>query len=149
MANPTAYIFGNAIHAAFSALVSDLDGAGTTLKCALLLDTYPFNQDTHISYADILAYEASGAGYSAGGVALTSPVLSYATKVTSFDCDDPLWITVTVSTVRYAAIYDSTPSGNSNKKLLVLIDFGENKAASAGTFKIVLSAAGVFSITVA
>jgi len=76
--------------------------------------------------------EASGTAYTAGGNTLTNvtPVVSGTTAYTDFN--DTTWATSTV-TARGALIYNST---NANRACVVL-DFGSDKASSAGDFTIV------------
>lgn len=149
MATTTTKLYGQFLMNALKALVTDISSSGTDIKACLLLDTYTFSQDNHVSYNDIKAYEvANGNGYTTGGASLTTKALSYSTKVTMFDADDVAWASSSI-TARYAALYDNSPSGDSNKKLLLLIDFGENKSTSSSTFLIAWSISGIFTITVA
>jgi len=142
-------LYGQVYLGAFGKLINDLASAGTTIKCALLLNTYTFDQDTHVSYADISSYEvsASGTNYSTGGVALTTKSLTYSNKVTTLTADNPSWANATL-TARYAVFYDDTTAGATNKKLICCVDFGEDKSASASTFEIKLSASGICTFSV-
>jgi hypothetical protein len=145
-------LYGNIFYNALMADITDISSAGTTIKCCLLDSGYTFNQDTHVSYNDIAADEISSSspniGYTTGGATLTGKTLSYSNKVTTFDSVDASWSTATF-TARYAVVYDDTPAAAADKKLLCIVDFGEDKSASAATFQIVWSASGIFSVTVA
>jgi hypothetical protein len=79
--------------------------------------------------------EVSGTGYTAGGNTLTnvSPVVSGTTAYTDFN--DSTWTTATI-TARGAMIYNST-NGN---RTAVILDFGSDKASSAGDFTIIFPA---------
>ncbi len=48
-------------------------GVTGTLKFMLLHDTYILDQDNHDFVDDVSAHEASGTGYSAGGLTVASP----------------------------------------------------------------------------
>jgi len=133
---------------AFSKLVNDLEGGGTTIKVALLTSAYTLDQDNHVAYDDISAYEVVGAGYTAGGKALTTKDLTYAARVTTFDADDTSWAAATIADVWYAVLYDDTEAADADKMLIGIICFGEAKSAAAATFQIIWSESGIFTVTV-
>ena len=81
--------------------------------------------------------EASGAGYTAGGQALTGVLLALASGVANIDFDDPLWPVSTI-TARGALIYNST----NGDKAVAVIDFGEDISSNNETFTISVPAAG-------
>ncbi|HXE59474.1 MAG TPA: hypothetical protein VN607_02160 [Gemmatimonadaceae bacterium] len=86
--------------------------------------------------------EISGAGYAAGGIALTgftvgiSGDTAYITWTTN-----PSWPTATF-TAASAVIYNSTRSN----KALAVIDFGGSFSVTGGTFTVQLPAAGLSAI---
>lgn len=134
--------------------ITALNGTATVIKCALVSGSYSFDQETHDSYSDISAYEITDdatldpdGDYTAGGVSLTNVVVSMTSRVTKFDSDDPTWDAVTIGA--YGCVfYDDTPVSSSNKKLICYCNFGDLKASNSGTYKIVLSTSGLFTITV-
>lgn len=128
-------------------LITDLNDAGTAVKVALCTSTYTPNQDTHNDFADI-TNEVVGAGYAAGGAALATKAVTYASRVTKFDADDVEWAASTI-TARYAIVYDSEPVAEGDECLICWIDFGEDKSSVDGTFKITWNASGIFTTTVA
>ena len=75
--------------------------------------------------------EISGTGYTAGGLELTevTPVTSGTTAYVDFG--DATWSSATI-TARGALIYNAT-EGN---KAVAVLDFGEDKSSSAGTFEV-------------
>lgn len=131
----------------FKKLVNDLSSAGTTVKCALIANTYTPNMDTHESYNDVSAYETTGVGYTVGGGTVASKTLTVGTATVTFDGADVEWSTSTM-TARYAFLYDDTTAGATNKKAILLVDFGEDKSTVAATFKISWNASGIFTATV-
>jgi hypothetical protein len=127
-------------------LLSDLNAGGSSIKMMLTTSSYSPNQDTHQCKSDV-TNEVTGTGYTAGGAVLANKAVSYASKVTKFDADDVLWSNSTI-TARRGVLYDDTPAADADKKLILCIDFGENKSSNNGDFKIEFSASGIFTITV-
>ncbi|WP_206315344.1 hypothetical protein [Streptomyces sp. C1-2] len=109
-------------------LGKQIDLVNDTIKVALVTGSYSPNVDTHDEWADVSANEASGTGYTAGGVALSSKTLTYdsTNNYWTFDAADIAWSGVTLS-FRYAVIYDDTATG---KPLLGYVDFGSSQSAT-------------------
>jgi hypothetical protein len=141
-------------------LVSDLSANGvTSVKCALLMDTYTPNQDTHDAYADISTYEITDdatldpdSDYPAGGLdaALLAggASVSLVGRVTTFDVDNPSQANCTMGCYKLA-FYDDTPALAANKKLICYSSLDGNlKASNSGTFQVVVNTSGLFTITV-
>lgn len=114
-------------------LNGDFDfGTGTTqtFKVALYTSAASLSAAT-TSYST--SNEASGAGYTAGGQALTVSVVPMSTGTTAFlSFSDVTWSATTI-TARGALIYKA--DGVTNPAILVL-DFGEEKQTNAGDFVI-------------
>ena len=146
----TAKAFSNMPLGALKKLITDLNAAGTAVRCALYTSAVAPNQETHKTKADITAAltEVTGTGYTAGGALLTTKAVTEATRVTKFDADDVEWASSTI-TARYAVLYDDTPAAEADQYLLIWVDFGENKSSENGSFKIQWNASGIFTITVA
>src|SRR5689334_5854488 len=84
-----------------------VDFDSDTFKC-MLLATYTANQDTHQYVADVKSAgtEASGTGYTAGGVTLTGVAWSATSGVWSFKGTVLAWTTTGGSlTARFAVFY--------------------------------------------
>ena len=109
-----------------------------TIKIALFTSSASLDSTT-TAYST--SNEVSGSGYSAGGVTLTSKVVTTTGTTAYFDADDPTWTSASF-TARGALIYNST---NGDKAIAVL-DFGGDFTVSSGTFKIVFPAAGANAI---
>lgn len=90
------------------------------------------------AYSDLTGNsdEASGTGYTAGGIALTNvtPVISTSTAVVDFP--DISWTTATFS-ARAALIYNTTRRGPVTNNLVSIHDFGGTQTVTAGTFTLV------------
>lgn len=117
-----------------------------TLKVALLTSSYTPDLDAHDYFDDVTAYQVTATGYTSGGVALASGTWSYnsGTNTWTYDAADPSWTITGSCTARYAVVYDSTPATDATRPLMFLIDLGEDKTATDGTFKLPLDAAGLF-----
>ena len=85
--------------------------------------------------------EISGTGYTAGGVTLSSKVVTTTGTTAYFDCDNPSWTSATF-TANGAIIYNDT---NADKAIAVLA-FGGDFTVAGGTFEIVLPAPGTAAI---
>ena len=119
----------------------DTSASGDTFKLALYTNSASF---TAATTAYTTSNEISGTNYSAGGGTLNSidPTTSGTTALVDFD--NLVFSNVTVSAVRGALSYNTSPDTTSisvsNPTVLVL-DFSADKAASSGDFTIVFPAA--------
>lgn len=117
------------------------DMPNATFKILLLDDGHTPNA-AHADYADVIADELSnGNGYATGGVTLQSVTWTASGGKNKFDADDPQWENANF-TSRYGVIYIPAVSN----ELVCLIDFTENKQASAITFEIRFDADGIFDL---
>jgi len=114
-----------------------------TIKVALLGSTYTPSQ-SHASWSNVSSHEVSGTGYTAGGEALSNKGITPDTNNirSTFDADDVTWANSEI-TARYAVLYDDTASG---KPLIALVDFGEEKSSSNGSFTIQWHADGILRL---
>ena len=108
---------------------------GNTFNIALYTNSASF---TAATTAYTSSNEVSGTNYSAKGQAL-NPVTPTASGTTALvDFADEVFSTVTISSVRGGLIFNETATGD---PAVCVLDFGEDKAASAGDFTIVFPAA--------
>jgi len=114
------------------------DLGSDTIKIALYTSSATLGATTTAYSA---TNEISGAGYSAGGVALTSQTVATSGTTAYFDSADPSWTSASF-TANGAVIYNSSAS---NKAIAVLA-FGGDFTVSGGTFTIVFPAAGTTAI---
>ena len=100
--------------------------------------TGTYNADT-TNYSDVTGNsdEASGTGYTAGGVALTNVTITTdnTNDVAYVDFDDVVFTNVDLD-ARGAIIYNTTQAN----KAIALLDFGETKTATDGDFTVVIPA---------
>ena len=133
---------------AFRGNITDLVDGGTSIKVALLDDTYTFDQNAHEDWTDVELAEidpANNAPYAAGGKEISNHTFTLDGNLVVFDGDNVSWPDASIS-ANYAVIYDDTPAEDADKKLLCLIDFGGEKSTSDGTFEIQWAANGIFAI---
>ena len=100
------------------------------------------NQSTDSIKSDV-DNEVSGTGYDAGGASLTSITFATAGGTITWDAADVEWTGSTITSARYAAIYDDSLT---NDPLICAIDFGGDFSTTSGTFKITWNASGIFTL---
>ena len=110
----------------------DFDG-GATYKIAL------FTSSKTVSVSDPTSYnttnQISGTNYTAGGNTLANPAVGRTGSTSFVDFDDTSWTTATF-TARFAQIYQSSGGAASGNNSVLVLDFGGNFTATAGTFTI-------------
>lgn len=80
--------------------------------------------------------EVVGSGYTAGGNALTSPVISLDGTTAIVDFADTTWPAATI-TARGALIYNASKAN----RAIAVLDFGSDKVSTDGDFTVVMPAA--------
>lgn len=115
------------------------------LKVLLLTSTYVPNQALH-QYRSDLTNEVVGAGYTAGGFALTSVAVTTSGLVTTLAAANASWSASTI-TARYAAIVDTTPATAATQPLISYVDFGADVVSSGTLFSIIWDPSGICSWT--
>lgn len=111
---------------------------------ALLTNAYTPNVDTDLRYADVVAREVAGAGYTAGGSQISGRAISYDTALNEYNLlgNDLSWGPGATFTTRYGVVYEMT---GTDKWLWALLDFGADINVNNGVFQIDW-AAGLLSI---
>jgi uncharacterized protein (DUF1684 family) len=104
--------------------------AGNTFQLALYSTVSGFTASGTTAYTT--TNEASGTGYSAGGLALTNTAVSVASNVAFVDFSDVTFSTATI-TAAAALIYNTTVAGT---PAVVVLDFGGDKTSTNGDFTI-------------
>jgi hypothetical protein len=129
---------------------ADLDT--DTIKCALSNTAYTYAA-TH-KYFDAAPFNSAWTelstanGYTAGGVALTSPTITNG-QTTSWTAGNAVWTSSGTLSATSAVVYDSTP-GAGVKPLISYVLFGGTvTAASGATLTIAWNASGIISVVVA
>jgi hypothetical protein len=125
--------------------VFNLASGGHTLKVTLHSGYTP-DLDAHDEWADVASTEyGSGAGYTAGGLALTgqSVALDALNDRAVFDADDAGWSSLgplSPATPSHAILWDDTVSGD---PLIGYIELGVT-ATNGGNYTLQFNSAGVF-----
>lgn len=117
---------------AFTTTVTRATTAADTFKIALYTSSATLDASTTIYSTTNEITNTAGSAYVAGGNTLTSATTTSSGTTAYVDFADSSWATASF-TARGALIYNST-QGN---KSVVVLDFGSDKTASAGTFTIV------------
>ncbi|EFL52813.1 conserved hypothetical protein [Solidesulfovibrio fructosivorans JJ]] len=133
----------NLIYPAFKRSLGDgvFALASDTLRLALLTSAHTPNAG-HTVYADLAEQEVSGTGYTSGGKALAGVTWTLSGDAAVLDADDPSWTEATV-TARFAAVYADKTVGALTGPLVCLLDFGEEKGVTGGTFTVQFDTGGV------
>ena len=111
-------------------LTGRIDLDSDTLKIALVLSSYTPSV-AHTQWSDVSASEVTaGSGYSAGGIALTTPVVTSST----IGYADPVWTSLT-KTFRYGVCYKQGTVGGLINPLLfyILFDTTPNDVIQTGS----------------
>ncbi len=129
-------VYGSFIENLMSGNIADLSGGAVTLKCALLDRSHTPSQN-HDNWGQISSDEVDDGvftDYAAQNVVVD---VSYANRVTLLEApvETVFGLDVTI-TAGYAVLYDDRPVADADKKLVALIDFGEERSAVSGVFKI-------------
>lgn len=113
-----------------------------SFKAMLTTVTYAPDQDLH-DFRDDVTNEITGTGYSAGGVAITTPTCVYdgASNEVRWDFDDPQWTGATF-TARRMVVYKARGGAASADELVAWVDFGADESVASGTFTYVVAATG-------
>lgn len=127
----------------------------TDVRCALILDTYAQNFDTHAFWNSAAAgepgeHEVTGTtNYTAGGNLLTATEVTLTAGVLTYDAADTSWTSSTISNAMAAVGYFqvgadlTTPADDT---LVFLSDFVTAASSSNGTFTVQWNASGIFTL---
>ena len=106
---------------------------GDTYKLALYTANPYTTASTAYSSGAANQVGTSGTGYSTGGNTLTSQSVTTSSAVAYVYFADSTWSSATF-TAAFGVIYNSSDSD----KLVVVLDFGESKTGTNGTFKVTM-----------
>lgn len=121
---------------AISASASSPVRAADTFKIALYTNAATLDATTTVYSSTNETTNTAGTAYVAGGNTLTSGATAFSGTTAYADFADSSWTTASF-TARGALIYNSTQANKS----VVVLDFGADKTASAGTFTIIFPTA--------
>lgn len=131
---------------AFKKRMLDAQLALGTLKVMLLNDAHTTNIDTQDTIDDVSANEISSAGYTAGGVALPTPVSTQdnANDEANLDTGD-LTLTGLTATIRNLVYYIDTGTP-ATSPIIAIQTLGANQVLANQDLDIVINAQGLLEI---
>lgn len=134
------------IYTSFKKRIGDgtFDMDADTFKCALFTSAHTPDA-AHTVFADLTG-EVSGTGYTTGGTTLTDVIWATSGATAVFDADDPTWSDAVI-TARYAVIYKSGTANDLTNPLVCLLDFGEDKGVTGGTFTVNFNDSGILVLS--
>jgi hypothetical protein len=130
-------VYPSAFNDAFK---GNIDYDTDTFYAMLLTNAYTPDFDAHIKRSSLTASEASGTGYSSGGVSVTVTVSAYDTANNRQELSlGGFTLTTATITARYCAYYKRRGGADTADELVGLNDFGSDKTATAGNFVVAAS----------
>jgi len=128
----------------------DLDS--DTIVCVLLGSGYTPARTTHATWADVSAEEISGTGYTAGGQALANKTMTHSSGTGTFDADNVVWSTATI-TAKYAVLVRRAGASLVSGDLLIgYVDLNTASgsatvSSTAADFTVAWNASGIATLT--
>lgn len=122
---------------------SGLNLASDTFRCYLLAGWTP-NIDTDHFLSDFVANEIALAGYTAGGVTLTTTTWTEndTDDRSQWDFDNPTWASIAAGTINYAAIVKWTGNAATSPAILAI----EASNANGSSYTITIPAVGILHL---
>lgn len=109
--------------------IHNFNAGGDTFKIALFTSAATISPTTTTQYP--AGSEVSGAGYSTGGINLTTQSTTLSSGTAFVDFADAQWSGATF-TARGAMIYNSSKAN----RAVMILDFGSDKVAAASNFTV-------------
>lgn len=109
-----------------------------------LVTGYTPDIDVHDEYADVIASECGGTGYTAGGITLTGQAVTQdnTNNLGKFDANDASWAGLSVGTPSHAILYDDSTGPD------LLIAYWElGIASNGGSYTLQWNAGGILTLT--
>jgi hypothetical protein len=144
----TAHWFGLTVKGVFNGGVV-IDWDTDEFKCALVKSGFTPNYDTMDFFNDVTEELTTANGYTAGGVKLASPTVTYdeATNQTRLDAADAEWTASGAGITANKAVIYKVKGTSAESPLVCCIEFGADNTAAAGSkFVIVFDATGVAKV---
>lgn len=117
-----------------------INWTAATIRCVLVTSAYTVNADTDALWSAVSGSQATGAGYTAGGVVLNTPVVTVNTNTVTASGGSMSWTASTI-TAKYAVFVLSTGGATPNSGDLLLCyclldSGGANVSTTNGTLSI-------------
>ena len=123
----------------------EIDLLADDIKAALLLNHTP--NKTNDRFSDVSGDEVTGAGYSAGGVSLTTKVISVSSSNVVFNADDVEWDPSTITADSVIIYKDAVAAADC--RLIVHLTFGEVLKSSNDRFRVQFHPTGITKVVTA
>lgn len=125
----------------------EIDMNSDQLKALLTTSAYTPDKDTH-QYKSSVTNEVAGTGYTAGGLVISSPTITYdaANDRVVFDGADINWPN-SAFTARRLVVYDNTPASDATRPLVMWVDFPFDYTPVGGKLEIIWNAIGFGYVT--
>jgi len=118
-------------------LLAEHNLQSNTLKCILVSSSQNVSAGGPNTYASVTSQLANGNGYTTGGATLATVSVSTVDSSGVVDFADVSWSSATFS-ANGCIIYNDS---HSSKSIIAVYDFGGEKSATNGEFKLVVPAA--------
>lgn len=118
-----------------------IDYLNDNIRCALFSSLWSPDQQNDEFFAD-LSGEATGSGYTAGGVLLTGKTITAGSNSQVLDAANPEWLNVTSSDIAGCVFYKDTGSA-ATSPLISFTDFGAVYAPAGQTVRVVIHPSGL------
>lgn len=132
------------------ALGKKIDWLNDTIKATVHTVGYVPDQDVHDFANDLTSEHAASGGYTTGGVTLANKTLTYtgATNITTFDADDAVWSSATM-TGRVVVLSDTTPGTAATNPLIGYHLSDVDIVSTGGEWRAQWNASGIGQLTAA
>lgn len=131
---------------------NDLSASGTDVRVALLDASHTPDVANNASYADVSANEitntgSNDSGYTSGGKLLSNKSITAdaGNRNVDFDADNVQWTSSTID-AGYAVVYHASPSTDTDKDLILLVDFEGEESSSNASFTIDWDSNGIYRV---
>jgi hypothetical protein len=129
----------------------NLSASNANIFAVLATNTYAPAVTTDTTYANVSTNEATGTGYTAGGLVLTSTTLAQASGTVTFSSGAVTWSASTI-TARYFVLIRRATAGTatSTDPLIGFVDLvgsSGSVSSTSGAFTVTPSGSGWFTLT--
>ena len=145
----TAGWYGVPLKNLFDGTIAQIDWNTDVIQCSLHSSSYAIDMDTNDFFNDATNELATTGGYTANGVTLTSPTITYDTSSDEvrLDAADVSWSSASF-TARYAVVWKNTAGASTTDPLITWVNFGGDETVASGTFTITWASNGVAVIDI-
>lgn len=116
----------------------------------VMLVTSTYRPEASHRYLSSVSGEITGTGYRSGGKALTNVTYKVSADGSTYTwkADSVTFENLTADNIRYAIIYDDTPSSSGQKPLIAYFDFSKNLNVSGADVTVAWNDKGIITITI-